>query len=139
MKSRHGVLRSKRFIKKRMKEQSPPNGKFGGEDGNVRGDFMEQRVAAALTWLKSKEQILDFNQQDTERKDFSVLVINKRSHRISTIEVKSSEYGRLEYIRKTEELRKKGKVICADLILDVNEKDTIFTIAERIAIGLKLS
>lgn len=141
MRSKASWRRAMRGINKRKKQKGPPKGIGGGKRGNIRGEFMEQMINNTLAWLEEKEKILNFRQEDGQRKDFVVFVKKRRGHRRCTIEVKSSERGKIKYMDRIEEMREKGKgkYMPADLVIVVNGDDDIFTLAERIVRGLDLS
>lgn len=139
MRSKAAWRRDMRGIDRRRNKGRPPKGKGGGKKGNIRGEFMEDRVKNALVWLEENKQIVGFRQEDGERKDFVVFVGKKRGHCRYTIEVKSSELGRRKYMEKIEEMRRKGKCKPADLVLVVNWRDDIFALAQQIVGGLGLS
>jgi hypothetical protein len=132
-------------MSKFRKKDSPPfmvlpEGKRGGEEGRARGRMTEQMMADALGWLENSNRIQCFSQEDSERKDFLVVVKKKRGCQVFTIEVKSSEGERTRYLRRTERMKREGKEVpYADLVIDINKKDTIFTIVERVVRGLNLS
>ncbi len=141
MRSKTAWRRDMRSIDRRRKHRGPPKGRNGGKSGNVRGEFMEQLVNNALVWLEEQRRILSFRQEDGQRKDFVVFVQEKKGRRRYTIEVKSSECGRTKYWEKIEEMRRKGKGKCepADLVIVVDWRDDIFTLAQQIVGGLGLS
>jgi len=139
--SRRGSQRAKMFIRGEKQEHIFPKGIGGGKEGNIRGAMKEELYRDALTVLKDSRQIIDFLQKDGDGKDFWVLLRKSRkSRRKQSVELKSSKRGIKEYMRKVQKMIDRGEeFICADLVTDVRDNDTVFTLMNRIVIELGIS
>ena len=135
--SRGGPQRAAKFIRSEKEEHNFPMGIGGGREGSKRGAMKEQLVFDALAVLKDSGRILEFCQEDGEGKDFLIWL---RSRKKQSIEVKSSNRGKREYMGKVKAMAERGeKVICADLVTVVRDDDTVFSLMNRIVIGLGIS
>lgn len=134
--SRFATRRSLRAIEKRKKEQNPPKGKGGGEEGVIRGRISEEKTNEALRFMKSSGKIFHFvhitpgSETDKKKVDFIIFVEKKKKKRCQrfALQVKSSERMMLEH-------REKSFVP----VINVNDDDSIFVIAEKIESVLHLS
>jgi len=119
-------------IRKMKERDRPPKGWDGGEEGIIRGEKNERLFADTLMWLKGKGQILDFSQEDKKRKDFYIWIMNKKKRLKLTIEVKSSEFGRDEYNRATERMKKQGKNTVADMLVIIKDDDNVLILSDKV-------
>lgn len=139
--SRHGPQRALSFIKSTQGKHDFPIGIGGGKEGNIRGKMKEQLVFDALTVLKDSRRIIDFLQEDGDGKDFLIWLRKSRKKRkCQSVEIKSSQRGIKEYMRKAKEMTERGKeFISADLVTIVRDDDTVITLMNRIIIELGIS
>ncbi len=95
-----------------------------------RGAMSEATVDCALRWLCEKREIENFFLSDGDGKDF--IVVTKAGEK-QCIEVKSSPAGEEDYRKRKELLRRYGRKVREDvLVVVVDRRDTLFSIAERL-------